>query len=175
MFTNRNIHIVCCIGISSFLLFLSGCSTVLYQASGHYEDEDAQTREILLQWQAQKYHIPFVKAEVDYGSVSLQAECLPDVFLDHRSDAEHGFVFVERRQDYSLAEGAPDIMIGNFRVCAMFDGNPSIEDMSKTGDTALQILCEPRFDDAFLASNLIGYPLSIAEGESQRTLVCHSD
>ena len=175
MFTIRKIRFAHRIALAAIFVFAGGCSTVLYQATGQYEDENAQPREILLQWQSQKYYIPFVNADVDYGSVSLQAECLQDVFLDRRSDEEHGFVFVELPQDFSLAEGAPDIRIGNFRVCAKFDGGPSIEDLGKADETALQILCESRFDATFLASNLTGYPLTITRGESQRTLLCRAN
>jgi len=159
----------------SLLLLTTGCATVLYQASGSYTDDSATSREILLQWKAQKYYIPFVEADVDYGSVSLQAECLQDVLLDHRSDAEHGFVFVELPQEFGLADGAPDYRIGNFRICATFDGGPSIEEISKADQTSLQILCESRFDAPFLASNLNGYPLTITEGDSVRTLKCRGD
>jgi hypothetical protein len=150
----------------------TGCSTVLYQASGTYEDDESLDREILLQWKAQKYYIPFVNADVDYGSVSLQAECLPDVLLDHKNSEEHGFVFVERPNDYSLADGAPDHRIGNNRICAKFDGNLSIEQLSKDDETRLQILCEPRFPAPFLAPNLVGYMLTITEGQIMRTLEC---
>lgn len=156
-------------------ILTTGCSTVLYQASGTYEDADSRDREILLQWSAQKYYIPGVNADVDYGSVSLQAECIPDVLLDHRDDAELGFVFVERTQDYSLADGAPDHRIGNFRVCAMFDGAPSIEDLSEADEARLQVLCEPRFASPFLAPDLVGYPITIDEGETTRTLECKRD
>lgn len=156
-------------------VFASGCSTVLYQASGTYQDEAAQDREILVQWSAQKYYIPFVNADVDYGSVSLQAECLADVLLDHRDSEDLGFVFVERPNDFSLAEGAPDHRIGNFRVCAMFDGGPSMEEISKEDATSLLVFCEPRFPGPFLAPSLSGYQLTIDEVEAVRTLECRRE
>lgn len=170
--TSRTTRLV---ALVSLAILTSGCSTVLYQASGTYEDADSQNREILLQWSAQKYYIPGVNADVDYGSVSLQAECMPDVLLDHKNDDELGFVFVELPQDYSLADGAPDHRIENFRVCAMFDGEPSIEELSKADDARLQILCEPRFPSPFLAPDLVGYRLTINEGETTRTLECGRD
>jgi hypothetical protein len=157
------------------LILTTGCSTVLYQASGSYEDAASEDREILLQWSAQKYYIPFVNPDVDYGSVSLQAECLADVFLDHKNDREHGFVFVERPNDFSPSEGAPEIRIDDFLVCAKFGGGPSIEELS-TADTAkLQILCEPKFPAPFLAPSLTGYSLTIAQGKTLRTLECRRD
>jgi hypothetical protein len=104
--------------------------------------------------------------------VSLQAECLADVLLDHKNSEEHGFVFVERPNDYALADDAPDYRIENDRICAMFDGNPSIEQLSKDDQTKLQILCKPRFPATFLPPNLVGYPLAIAEGEAVRKLEC---
>jgi hypothetical protein len=164
---NTGILAALCLAIAT-----TGCTTVLYQASGSYEDADSENREILLQWSAQKYYIPFVNPDVDYGSVSLQAECLADVFLDHKVSGEHGFVLVERPNDFSPADGAPDIRIDNFLVCAKFDGGPSIEELSKADTARLQILCEPKFPAPFLAPNLSGYPLTIAEGRTIRTLEC---
>ena len=69
-------------------------------------------------------------------------------------------------------DDAPDYRIENDRICAMFDGNPSIEQLSKDDQTKLQILCKPRFPATFLPPNLVGYPLAIAEGEAVRKLEC---
>ena len=156
--------------VGSWLLLLTSCSTVLYQASGHYVDDKAKSREILMQWEAQKYYIPFVDA--NYGSVSLQAECMQDVFLDFRDNEEYGFIFIERVQDFGLATGAPDLRVDNFRVCVKSKGNRSMEEISNADDVELLVFCEPKVGDSFLPTNLDGYSLSIAQGESEETLEC---
>ena len=158
--------------LASWVASSAGCTTALYQASGEYVDADSHSREILLQWKAQKYYIPFVNAEVDHGSISLQAECMPDVLLDHKNSKAYGLVFVERLQDYRLAPGAADYRLGNYRVCAMFDERPPIEVIGKSPEVDLLILCESKHNVPFLTANESGYPLTIAEGKEERTLSC---
>ena len=155
-----------------WLISVAGCSTALYQASGEYIDSESRSREILLQWKAQKYYIPFVETDVDYGSISLQAECMEDVLMDHRNEEELGLVFVERPQEFRLAPGAPNYRLGNYRVCAMFEGSPSIELIIKSDQVDLLILCESKHNVPFIAATEGGYPLSISEGEEERTLLC---
>lgn len=151
---------------------LAGCSTVLYQGHGQYADPDGKSGAILLEWKAQKYYFPFVDADVDYGSVSLQAECKPDIFLDDKEHAEHGLVFVERPQDYRLVPGAPDIRIGNFLVCAKLKGGQSLEQAGRTERIDLQVLCEAKSGLETLPANLDGYGLAVAEARTERTLLC---
>jgi hypothetical protein len=173
MNTQRYIHFLHRATLVGTLLLMSACSTVLYQANGEYTDEQNRSRRILVQWEAQKYYIPFVDADVDYGSTSLQVECLPDVFVDSRSDAKQGFVFVERPQDFRLAAGAPEDRIGNFLVCARFMGNVSIDELSAADKARLLVLCESKFNIPFLPPSLAGYELSVdqADGEEE-TLTC---
>lgn len=155
------------------LVFMTACSTALYQGNGEYVDEQNKSRRILVQWEAQKYYIPFIDADVDYGSSSLQVECLPDVFLDSKSDEKHGFVFVERRQDFRLATGSPEISIGNFLVCARFDSKKPIDELSIADKARLQVLCESKFSVPFLPPNLTGYELSIDQvDKKEETLTC---
>lgn len=156
----------------SLITALAGCSTVPYRGTGHYTDSDQKSRQILLQWEAQKYYIPFMDADVDYGSVSLQAECKPDVLLDHRNHEEHGMVFVERPQQYKLAPGAPDIRIDNFLVCAKLKGSQSLEQAGQSGSVDLLVLCESKDGLATLPPTLDGYPLKISEGQAESTLLC---
>ena len=160
------------VAITSLLLFTSACSTVQYQANGEYVDDQTRSRRILMQWEAQKYYIPFVDADVDYGSVSLQVECLADVFLDHRNDENQGFVFVERSQFFRLAAGAPDVRIDNFLVCASFVDNRSIEELSDAYEARLLVLCESKTEIPFLPPSLTGYALSIEQGKTEETLIC---
>ena len=164
-------------GLRSFLAVslitaLAGCSTVQYQGRGHYTDPGQQSRQILLQWEAQEYYIPFIDAEVDYGSVSLQAECVPDIFLDRRDHEEHGMVFVERPQQYRLAPGAPDIRIGNFLVCAKLKGSQSLEQAGQSDSVDLLMFCESKEGLTTLPANLDGYALAITEGQAESTLLC---
>ena len=158
------------------LAFVTACSTVLYQADGQYTDDQNQSRKILLQWKAQIYYIPFVDADVDYGSVSLQAECLPDVFLDSRSNEQTGFVFVERPQDFKLAPGSPETRMGNFLVCASLASKRPISELSAADQARLQVLCEPKFNIPFLPPSQSGYELEINRAESGKkeieTLLC---
>jgi hypothetical protein len=155
------------------LVLMTACSTVLYQANGEYIDDQNKARRIMVQWKAQEYHLPFIDADVDYGSSSLQVECLPDVFLDSRSDEKLGFVFVERPQEFRLAAGSPEKRIGNFLVCASFKSNQPIDELSIADKARLQVLCESKFDTPFLPPNLAGYELSIDQvAEKEETLTC---
>ena len=172
MNTTRFIDLLQRIAIAGALTLVTACSTVLYQANGEYIDEQDRSRRILMQWEAQKYYIPFVNADVDTGSVSLQAECLPDVLLDFRDDEAQGFVFVERPQFFKLAAGSADVRIGNFLVCASFAGKQSIEELSDTEEARLLVLCEPKAGEPFLPPNLAGYPLRIEQAETEETLLC---
>jgi hypothetical protein len=102
----------------------------------------------------------------------LQTECIQNVFLDFRDDEKYSFVFVERAQFFRLATGAPDLRIDNFLVCAKFEGDPSIEDISGDDDVQLLVLCESKAGDSFLPPKLSGYSLSIRPGETEETLHC---
>jgi hypothetical protein len=169
----RFIHLLQRAILVNTLLLISACSTVLYQANGEYIDEHNKNRRILVQWEAQKYYIPFVDADVDYGSTSLQVECLSDVFLDSKSDEEQGFIFVERPQDFRLAGDSPEIRIGNFLVCASFVSKLPINELSVADNARLQVLCESKFDIPFLPPSLVGYELSIDQAEiKEETLLC---
>jgi len=160
--------------VTGSLLLFAGCSSVHYQASGVYTDDQAQSRKILMQWEAQEYYIPFVEAEVDYGSISLQAECMQDVFLDFRDDEKYGFIFVERAQFFKAAAGAPELRVDNYLVCARFEGNRSIEEISGADNVQLLVLCESKAGDSFLPPKVDGYSLSIRPGETEETLLCGS-
>jgi hypothetical protein len=167
------IHLLQRATLAGTLLLMAACSTVLYQANGEYVDEQNQSRRILVQWEAQKYYIPFVDADVDYGSASLQVECMPDVFLDRKSNEEEGFVFVERAQEFKLVAGAPEIRIGNFLVCARFESKRSIEELSVADKARLQVLCESRHNIPFLPPSLEGYQLNIDQPDKkEETLTC---
>lgn len=159
------------IAFSVSLIVASGCSTVLYRANGEYID-DGESRRILLQWQAQKYHIPFSSATVDYGSVSLQAECIVDTFLDHHNDPDLGLIFLELPQDYNLVDGAPELRTGNYIVCAKLDGNQSIEDLISAETVELLVLCESRSNASSLPASLEGYVLTVSSGGLEETLGC---
>lgn len=154
------------------IVAVAGCSTVQYQGHGQYSDASQQSREVLLQWEAQIYYIPFIDADVDYGSVSLQAECISDVLLDHRNDEEHGLVFVERPQDYRLAPGAPDFRIGNFLVCAKLKESQSLEQAGQSDSVDLLVFCESKDGLDTLPTNLDGYALEIIEAQAESTLLC---
>jgi len=160
--------------VTGSLLLLAGCSSSLYQASGVYTDDQAHSRKILMQWEAQEYYIPFVEAKVDYGSISLQAECMQDVFLDYRDDEKYGFIFVERANFFKPAMGVPELHVDNFLVCAKFEGNRSIEEISGADNVRLFVLCESTAGNSFLPPKLSGYSLSIRPGETKETLHCGS-
>ena len=153
------------------LVLVTGCSTVLYQANGEYFD-GGTSRRILLQWEAQEYHIPFVDANVDYGSVSLQAECVADVLLDRRDDPDLGLIFLELPQYFRLVPGAPELRVGNYLVCAKLDEEQSIEDAIGAESVQLLVLCESRTNDPFLPASLAGYALSVSSHGSEETLGC---
>lgn len=165
--------------LESFILLLvlafagTGCTTTLYQARGTYSADTEPSRELMLQWEAQDYFIPFVADDVDYGSVSLQAECVLDVFLDFENHPEHGLIFKERPRDFNLAEGAPKIEVGNFIVCAKLGEGQSLAELDHGDTVALEILCESRLSGtSSLPSRPEGYALTVAEGESEETLGC---
>lgn len=156
--------------VCTVLLLAGGCSTVLYQGTGSYSDDEGVPREILLQWSAQKYFL--FPNRVDYGSVSLQAECVDDVFLDHRNDPTYGFIFVERPQDYRPAPGAPTLRLGNDLICAHMSDNRQLRRINRRTGARLVVLCESRTGASSLPPNLNGYVLTVDEGESQKTLLC---
>lgn len=152
----------------------TGCTTALYQARGTYAADTEPSRELMLQWEVQDYFIPFVANDVDYGSVSLQAECVLDVFLDSETDPEHGgLIFKERPRDFDLAEGAPRIEVDNFIVCAKLGEEQSLAELDPGDTVALEVLCENRSSGAnSLPARPDGYALTVVEGESEETLGC---
>lgn len=160
--------------VACLLVAVAGCSTVQFQGHGQYTDANQQSRAILLQWEAQKYYIPFIEADIDYGSVSLQAECIPDALLDRRNDEEHGLVFVERTQDFQTVPGAPDIRIGNYLVCAKLKDGQALEQLGQSDNVDLLVYCESKFGLETLPTNLEGYSLEISEVQEEATLLCPS-
>ena len=159
------------LAILALLAILTGCSTVLYQANGEYIEGES-SRRILLQWEAQRYHIPFIDTAVDYGSVSLQVECMEDLLLDHKSDPNLGLVFLELPQDYRLVVDAPELRAGNHLICAKLNDNQSIEDLIGAETVKLLILCESRFNSLFIPASLEGYSLNVSSGGLEETLGC---
>lgn len=151
----------------------TGCTTALYQARGTYTGDTQPARELMLQWEAQEYLIPFVTDDVDYGSVSLQAECVLDVFLDFENHPELGLIFKERSGDFRLVEDAPEIPVGNFIVCAKLAEGQSLADLDPGDTVQLQVFCESRFDSgSSLPASLDGHKLDVAKAETETTLGC---
>jgi len=156
-----------------FSLLLSACSTQIYQAMGKYEDGSGIDRRVLIQWKAQKYYIPLVSPEIDYGSVSFQAECIQDVFLDHDNHTEFGLIFKERAQEFRRIENAPIINVGNYIVCAKLKNNESLSDIKVGDDVKLEVLCEAKSTlTPMLQANLDGYQLKTSEVDTELVLGC---
>jgi len=152
---------------------IAGCTNAIYQGRGSFQDEMGNSRTVLLQWKAQKYYIPFIKKDVDYGSLSLQAECIDNLLLDYENNKEYGLVFKERPQFYKLIEGAPNIRLGNFIVCAKLNDNRRLGELHENDLTRLGVFCEAKpGEPAILPPNIEGYPLQIAEGDKEITLIC---
>ena len=165
---NMNMNIKAFI-IIVFSLLVVACSTKQYHAAGQYTDATGADRKIILQWKSQEYYFPLVEAEVDYGSVSLQAECLNNVLLDYENHAQYGLVFKERVQDFQLVENAPIIKIGNYIVCAKLKKGMQLKDMLLGDAVILDVYCESKFSDTpSLQANLNGYHLVIKEGETKK-------
>ena len=153
---------------------VAGCTNAIYQGRGSFQDEMGNNRTVLLQWKAQKYYIPFIKKDVDYGSVSLQAECIENLMLDYENNKEYGLVFKERAQFYNLVEGAPDIKLGNFIVCAKLTDSRELGKLGENDLTRLGVFCVAKQGEpAILPPNIEGYPLQIAEGDEEITLICN--
>lgn len=151
----------------------TGCTTVLYQARGTYTDDAESSRELMLQWEAQDYFIPFLADDVDYGSASLQAECVLDVFLDFENHPEHGLIFKERPRDFELVENAPRIEVGNFIVCAKLGSGQSLAELEPGETVELQVFCERRAGpESTLPASVGGYRLVVIEAETETTLGC---
>lgn len=150
------------------LAFTSGCTNIIYQGQGFYLDQQEQEKQVVLQWKAQKYYIPFIPNKVEYGSVSLQAECIDDLLLDHVNHEQHGLIFLERPNDFSLAQGSPEIRIDNYIVCAQLQGGISLADMSIGDELEFLVYCEAKDEDSpILPVNLDGYGLQVLEMKSE--------
>lgn len=154
------------------LIFIGGCSGVTYQARGEYMTEENKERELLLQWKAQKYYIPFMSNRIDYGSYSFQEECRKNILQDRVEGDQYGFAFKERPQNFTVVAGTP-IKAGNHIICAKTKNDVPIGDI-KAGDTILfQILCEARGGmPPITPANGEGYPLKVSESEGIQTLEC---
>lgn len=160
--------------IALLIAFLvSGCSTKIYQAKGEYQDSSGVDRSVLIQWKAQKYYLPLVAPDVDYGSVSFQAECIRDVFLDHVNHTQYGLIFKERIQEFRRVENAPKINVGNYIVCAKLKENKSLSDIAVGDDVRLQVLCEAKSTTTpMLRADLDGYVLRAREVDKEQVLGC---
>lgn len=153
------------------VLFLSGCTSVIYQGRGHYPANQPQSKEVMLQWKAQKYYIPFFTNQVDYGSVSVQAEKIPDLFLDYENHQEYGLVFKERRQDFRLIDQAPEIRIGNYIVCAKLKDRKTLDDVQDRDVVTMLVFCEPKPGaPEIVPPTLEGYKLDIMESKKEENL-----
>ncbi len=151
------------------LILISGCSSVNYQGRGAYMTKENKERELLLQWKAQKYYIPFMSNDIDYGSYSFQEECRPNVLQDRVEGDKYGFAFKEREQNFTVVAGSP-IKVGNHIICAKTKDDVPLGDI-KAGDTILfQILCESRRGAPITPANMEGYPLAVTE--STKELKC---
>ena len=154
------------------LIFICACSRVTYQGRGVYMTEENKERELLLQWKAQKYYIPFMSNRIDYGSYSFQEECRKNILQDPVEGDQYGFAFKERPQNFTVVAGTP-IKAGNHIICAKTKNNVPLEDIG-AGDTILfQILCEARGGMLPITpANVEGYPLKVSESEGIQMLEC---
>lgn len=154
-------------------ILFSGCSSISYKAEGKYMPEENIERTLLLQWKAQKYYIPFMNNEVDYGSVSFQEECRKNTLLDHEINKDYGLIFKERPQDFKVVESAERIRLGNYIVCAKLKNNSSL-DTVKEGNISFQILCEAKSGvPPITPVNLDGYKLKVREAAEHISLSCN--
>lgn len=155
------------------LLLFAGCASVTFEGRGHYLTEQKRERELLLQWKAQTYYIPFLTDRVDYGSFSFQEACRPNILQDRVTEGGMGLAFKERPQDFRLVEGAPRIEVGHFIVCARTKDGTPVEKI-RAGDILLfQVLCEAKPGMAAITpANLDGYVLKVRKREGIEALPC---
>ena len=162
--------------IASLLIILSACSQQIYQGRGQYTDSTDTQREILLQWKAQTYHLPFMSNEVDYGSVSLQVTCLKGGLLDYENHPQLGLVFKERSQKFTLANNENRINVGNFIVCAKLQNNKSLAELNPGDDVMLETYCTAKNqNNPIIEARPKGYLLSINASDSEDTIDCRHD
>ncbi len=160
--------------IAGLLSLTASCSNKIFQGHGQYNDDTGKTRAILLQWKAQTYHIPFIDAEVDYGSVSLQTECFKGGLLDHENNSQYGLIFKERPQDFKVVANAPKIKVGNFIVCAKLKKGLSLPQLNPGDSVTIETFCAAKPGiEPIMAANPEGYTLAIKVSEKETSIDCN--
>ena len=157
-----------------FVFVVSGCSTSIYHGKGDYVDSAGKNREILLEWMAQDYWL--LDNDVDYGSISLQVECMNDVLLDGTVTQEYGLVFKERSQDFTVVLPMQKIKINNFIICAKFGDKGTLEELDEGDTENLEVYCKAKPGvGEMLPVNQVGYTLSISKNEKKLPpLLCNN-
>jgi len=151
------------------VLLISGCSSVSYQARGVYNTEENKERELLLQWKAQKYYIPFLGNDIDYGSYSFQEECRPNVLQDTVDGDQYGFAFKERGQNFTVISGTP-IQVGNHIICAKTKDDMTLSEIKSGDELLFEVLCKARRMAPITPAGI--YTLKVTESEEAGKLEC---
>lgn len=160
---------------AGLVLLTTGCANHNFEGTGNYVDENGAEKKVVLAYKAQVYYIPFVNSEVDYGSISLKAQCIDNDLLDGKNNDEHGLVFLERPQQYKLAEGAPSIRVGNYRVCAQLKSGESLEQINSGDTVTLSTYCQAKNNNpAIIPANVEGYMLTVNTVDEVKPLPCNS-
>lgn len=159
--------------LAALVLLTSACANQTFQGTGKYKDETGAEKKVLLEYKAQVYYIPLVDSQVDYGSISLKAQCISNDLLDGKNNKEHGLVFLERPQQFKLIEGAPNLRLNNFIVCAKLKNGDSLEGVSSGDTITLATYCEAKNDNTpIIPANIEGYVLAITTIDEVKPLPC---
>ncbi len=154
--------------VAGLIFLTAACSNQTFKGQGQYVDASGVSRAIVLQYTAQVYHIPFLNADVDYGSISLRAECLTSSLLDSKIDPELGLVFTESTQNFTWVGKQDKIKIGHHLVCAKLENSQAIF-TAKAGDSlVLQTFCKAKNSAVpILPANPKGYTLVISAEDEE--------
>jgi hypothetical protein len=152
------------IAMASLLTLMSACSNQSFKGEGQYLDASGKKRNISLEYKAKVYYIPFINADVDYGSISLTAECLTNSLRDTKVDKQFGLVFIEPTQYFEWGSKQPKLKIGRHLVCAKFINNHAISTAGNGDNVRLQTFCSAKSpSQIILPVNDQGYNLVIKE------------